>query len=116
MYFVYTALNYLHEKGIIVRDLRINNILCTKPNSIRDIKICNVGLSKIIKDGNIPNSVLKDSVIFHDFTEHVDIPKNKQLTTIRTNTKQTQNIILAINLDTQKTNLKIKKKNTHANK
>ena len=31
--------------GIIFRNLKHSNILCVEPNSIRNIKICNIGIS-----------------------------------------------------------------------
>ena len=34
--------------GIILRDLKPQNILCDKPNSIENIKICDFGISKLL--------------------------------------------------------------------
>ena len=42
----------MHSKGIVHCDLKPENILCDKPNSIKNIKICDFGISQILTHEN----------------------------------------------------------------
>jgi len=43
------AVKYMHDRGIVHRDLKPENILCVVPESIRRIKVCDFGISKMLK-------------------------------------------------------------------
>jgi len=45
------AVKYMNDQGIVHRDLKPENILCVHPNSIRQIKVCDFGISKMFKGG-----------------------------------------------------------------
>ena len=47
----------MHSMGLILCDLKLENILCYEPNSIKNIRICKFGLSKVLKSHN--ESMLK---------------------------------------------------------
>jgi len=44
------GLRYCHSKNILHRDIKLDNILL---NSEGDIKICDFGVSKLVKNGEI---------------------------------------------------------------
>ena len=44
------AVKYVHTMGVAHRDLKPENILCVRPNSIKEIKIADFGISKILWD------------------------------------------------------------------
>jgi len=46
MFQLFSALEYLHEKEIVHRDLKLENLLLTKPGAL-DIKLADFGLSKV---------------------------------------------------------------------
>eukprot|EP01083_Nonionella_stella_P069218 184393_1 len=47
MHQIAKGVNYMHSMGIIHRDLKPENILCVQPQSVRQIKIADFGISKI---------------------------------------------------------------------
>jgi len=46
MYQLFLALDYLHKRGIVHRDLKLENLLIKKPGSL-EIKLADFGLSKV---------------------------------------------------------------------
>jgi len=47
---VLSAVKYLHDMGVVHRDLKPTNLLLKSPDDITDVKIADFGLSKIIGD------------------------------------------------------------------
>ena len=43
------GLQYIHSKGVLHRDIKLDNILLTSEG---DVKICDFGVSKLIKSKN----------------------------------------------------------------
>ena len=55
------AVKYMHSMGIVNRDLKPENILCVKPNSIKEIKIADFGISKILWDPEAEHKKKKEA-------------------------------------------------------
>ncbi|ETO04035.1 Calcium-dependent protein kinase, partial [Reticulomyxa filosa] len=58
MHQIANGVKYMHERGIVHRDLKPENILCVRKNSIKTIKIADVGISKMVK----PHELMKTMV------------------------------------------------------
>ncbi len=75
------GLNYIHSKGIVHRDIKLDNILIDLKNNI---KICDFGVSRKIKKGDIMNDqcgtpayiapeILRNQVINYFYTNYLII-------------------------------------------
>ena len=43
------AVKYMNDRGIVHRDLKPENILCVSKHSVKNIKVCDFGISKMMK-------------------------------------------------------------------
>jgi len=72
------ALRYLHEKGIVHRDLKLENLLLVQQNKL-DIKLADFGLSKIMKESTLttacgtPFYVAPDILLGEGYDTAVDL-------------------------------------------
>jgi serine/threonine protein kinase len=47
---IINGLKYVHSKGVLHRDIKLDNILLTSEG---DVKICDFGVSKIVQNKNL---------------------------------------------------------------
>ena len=52
------AVKYMNDKGIVHRDLKPENILCVHPHSVQHIKLCDFGISKVLKRSHFKQAVM----------------------------------------------------------
>jgi calcium-dependent protein kinase len=76
---IVSAVQYIHSQGIVHRDLKLENFLFSKPDSIAELKMIDFGLSKHMKYGEkekdavgTPYTVAPE-VIQESYTERCDV-------------------------------------------
>ena len=60
--YFYSALQFLHVRGIAHRDLKPENVLCLKKNSIHPVKLCDFDLCSNIEPKNVSTPKLESPV------------------------------------------------------